>query len=335
VQMAEFKNHVLSTLTRDEIALLSPLRSIELHVGDYLLHAGDRVEQAVFPESGVISLITDIGGGSAIEIAMIGREGLLGSSVVAGNGRATTDLLVQVSGNGYTVPRSRFLHALAQSSRLSRQMSLVDASLFAQAQQSAACNAAHSAQARICRWLLELHDRSDTEVVPLTQSFLARMVGVQRTTVTLVASKLQSAGIIRCRRGKVRVLDPAKLERWRARATPACGRRAKAWNAAPNPTRHLTVTSAGSLQRRLRASMCCRAERQLPPPPEQVEARLVLPPVKPRGRRGSGRIGAWTCSERECATPRIPRAVAPEPRLPSSASPAAAARWPPALRTRT
>jgi hypothetical protein len=75
--MAEFKNHVLSTLTRDEIALLSPLRSIELHVGDYLLHAGDRVEQAVFPESGVISLITDIGGGSAIEIAMIGREGCL------------------------------------------------------------------------------------------------------------------------------------------------------------------------------------------------------------------------------------------------------------------
>jgi CRP-like cAMP-binding protein len=213
MQMVEFRNHVLSILTRDEIALLSPLRPIELHAGDYLLHAGDRVEQAVIPESGVVSLITGIGGGGAIEIAMIGREGLVGSSVVAGNGGATTDLLVQVSGNGYTVPRSRLLHALAQSSRLSRQMSLVDASLFAQAQQSAACNAAHSAQARICRWLLELHDRSDTEVVPLTQSFLARMVGVQRTTVTLVASKLQSAGIIRCRRGKVRVLDPAKLER--------------------------------------------------------------------------------------------------------------------------
>jgi CRP-like cAMP-binding protein len=89
-------------------------------------------------------------------------------------------------------------------------MSLVDASLFAQAQQSAACNAAHSAQARICRWVLELHDRSDTEMVPLTQSFLARMVGVQRTTVTLVASKLQSAGIIRCRRGKVR--DPGSCK---------------------------------------------------------------------------------------------------------------------------
>jgi CRP-like cAMP-binding protein len=197
------------------------LRPIELHLGDYLLHAGDRVEQVLFPESGVVSLITGIGGGSAIEIAMIGREGSLGSSVVAGNGGATTDLLVQVSGNGYTVPRSRFLHALAQSSRLSRHMSLVDASLFAQAQQSAACNAAHSAQARICRWVLELHDRSDTEVVPLTQSFLARMVGVQRTTVTLVASKLQSAGIIRCRRGRVRVLDPAKLE---AAACPCYGR---------------------------------------------------------------------------------------------------------------
>ena len=129
MQMAEFRNDVLSILTRDEIALLSPLRSIELHVGDYLLHAGDRVEQVVFPESGVVSLITGIGGGSAIEIAMIGREGLVGSSVIAGDGGATTDLLVQVSGNGYTVPRSRFLHAVAQSSRLSRHMSLVDASL--------------------------------------------------------------------------------------------------------------------------------------------------------------------------------------------------------------
>ena len=84
MQMAEFRNHVLSILTRDEIALLSPLRLIELHAGDYLLHAGDRVEQVVFPESGVVSLITGIGGGGAIEIAMIGREGLVGSSVIAG-----------------------------------------------------------------------------------------------------------------------------------------------------------------------------------------------------------------------------------------------------------
>lgn len=95
MQMAEFRNHVLSILTRDEIALLSPLRPIELHAGDYLLHTGDRVEQVVFPESGVVSLITGIGGGSAIEIAMIGREGLVGSSVIAGHGGATTDLLVQ------------------------------------------------------------------------------------------------------------------------------------------------------------------------------------------------------------------------------------------------
>ena len=92
MQMAEFNNHVLSILTRDEIALLCPLRPIELHAGDYLLHAGDRVEQVVFPESGVVSLITGIGGGSAIEIAMIGREGLVGSSVIASNGGATTDL---------------------------------------------------------------------------------------------------------------------------------------------------------------------------------------------------------------------------------------------------
>ncbi|HEY7247228.1 MAG TPA: Crp/Fnr family transcriptional regulator [Xanthobacteraceae bacterium] len=212
MSMAEFKNHVLSNLTPDEIALLSPLRPVELRAGDYILRAGDRVEQVIFPETGVISLITGIGDGSAIEIAMLGREGMVGSAVVAGHGGATTDLAVQASGNAHSAPRGRFLHALAQSSRLSKLVALVDASLFAQAQQSAACNAAHSAQARICRWVLELRDRCETDVVPLTQGFLARMVGVQRTTVTLVASKLQSAGIIRCRRGKVRVLDPVKLE---------------------------------------------------------------------------------------------------------------------------
>jgi CRP-like cAMP-binding protein len=212
MQMPEFRNRVLASLTSDDIALLSPLRPIELHVGDYLLRAGDRVEQVIFPETGVISLITGLGDGSAIEIAMIGSEGMLGSSVVAGTGRATTDATVQISGTGYAVSRSRFLRALERSSQLGKHASQFDASLFAQAQQSAACNAAHSAQARICRWVLELQDRCDTEVVPLTQSFLARMVGVQRTTVTLVASKLQSAGIIRCRRGNMRVLDAAKLE---------------------------------------------------------------------------------------------------------------------------
>jgi CRP-like cAMP-binding protein len=212
MSVAEFTNHVLSTLTSDEIALLSPLRPAELSSGECLLRAGDRVEQVIFPENGVVSLLASMSDGRAIEIAMVGREGMIGSAVVAGNGYATTDLSVQVSGTAYTAPRMRFLHAVGQSERLGERASLVDASLFAQAQQSAACNAAHSAQARICRWVLELCDRCDNEVVPLTQGFLANMVGVQRTTVTLVASRLQSDGIIRCRRGKVRVLDVARLE---------------------------------------------------------------------------------------------------------------------------
>jgi CRP-like cAMP-binding protein len=205
---AEFMNHVLSNLTSDEIALLSPLQAAELRSGECLFRAGDSVERVIFPESGAASLLAGIG----TEIAMVGREGLIGSPVFAGNGCASTDVTVQVSGTGYTVPRTRFLHALAQSERLSECATQVDAFLFAQAQQSAACNAAHSAQARICRWVLELWDRCDSEVVPLTQGFMASMVGVQRTTVTLVASKLQSEGVIRCRRGTIRVLDAARLE---------------------------------------------------------------------------------------------------------------------------
>ena len=143
---------------------------------------------------------------------MIGCEGILGSAATGGAGLALNDATVQIAGMAYGVPRVRFVEALGRSKRLREEVARIDAALLAQAQQAAACNASHSAQARVCRWLLELRDRCGSDVVPLTQGFLAHMVGVQRTTVTLVASKLQTAGIIRCRRGKVRILDGEKLE---------------------------------------------------------------------------------------------------------------------------
>src|SRR5204862_902462 len=105
----EFTNHLLSTLTSDEISLLLPLRPMELRAGECLLRAGDKVAQVIFPENGVVSLLARISEGRAIEVAMVGREGFIGSSVVAGIGYAPTDVSVQASGTAYTVPRMRFL----------------------------------------------------------------------------------------------------------------------------------------------------------------------------------------------------------------------------------
>ena len=212
MQVGASSNQILSGLSSADVSLLMPLEPTELAQGESILEAGEAIERVFFPQSGVISLITKTQDGNAVEIGMIGSEGLLGSSALAATGSAINDAVVQVSGTAYAVPRTRFEIALAQSSSLRQRAARFDCLLLAQAQQAAACNAGHSAQARVCRWLLELSDRCNSDVVPLTQNFLAHMVGVQRTTVTLVASRLQALGIIRCRRGKVRILDAEKLE---------------------------------------------------------------------------------------------------------------------------
>ena len=212
MQVSATSNQILSGLSSTDISLLMPFEPIELRQGDNILQSGEEVEEVLFPQSGLISLITKTQNGNAVEIGMIGSEGVLGSSAVAAIGFAINDAVVQAPGTAYRVPRRRFEEVLAQSWPLQQRVARFDCLLLAQAQQAAACNASHSAQARVCRWLLELRDRCDSDVVPLTQNFLAHMVGVQRTTVTLVAGRLQALGIIRCRRGKVRVLDAAKLE---------------------------------------------------------------------------------------------------------------------------
>ena len=204
-------NHILSELPAEEVSLLL-IESIDLAEGEYIFRAGEPIDRVIFPETGVISLIVTMNDGSAVEAAMVGREGALGTSAVAGIGHAINDGLVQVAGKAYSVPLTRFLDVLGRSKDLQIAVARFNAVLLAQAQQAAACNASHSALARVCRWLLELRDRCESDVIPLTQGFLAHMVGVQRTTVTQVASKLQASGAILCRRGRVRILDAAKLE---------------------------------------------------------------------------------------------------------------------------
>jgi CRP-like cAMP-binding protein len=212
MQASSYVNQVLSGLSSEDVSMLQPLDPIELRQGEYILRTGRVVEQVLFPRTGVISLIIPMENEIAVEVGMIGCEGIVGSGSIAGPNGATSDATVQVAGMAYAIPRARFAEAVGRSRALREKVARVDALLLAQAQQAAACNASHSAQARVCRWLLELRDRCDSDMVPLTQGFLAHMVGVQRTTVTLVASKLQAAGVIRCRRGKVRILDPEKLE---------------------------------------------------------------------------------------------------------------------------
>jgi CRP-like cAMP-binding protein len=148
-----------------------------------------------------------------VEAAVIGREGIVGGFPAAARLPAMSDARVRVPGRAYRVPAETFRDALDESPRMRSLAQRCESAAMAQIQQSVLCNAAHSVEARVCRWLLEIHDRCEDARVPLTQDALAHMIGVRRTTVTLVAAKLQEAGAFRCRRGHVHLIDRERVER--------------------------------------------------------------------------------------------------------------------------
>ncbi len=207
------RNLFLSELNAEDFSLLrGHLAPTELRAGNMLHRCGDRIEDIVFPYSGVAMMTAPLREGSGAGIALIGCEGLAGGFAASASAPATCDCEIVVSGQASRMAAPAFRYALDRSPTLRRWASQFDNALMAQAQQTALCNAAHSVEARISRWLLELQDRSGGERIPLTQGMLARLLGVRRTTVTLIAGHLEAAGAIRCRRGFMQIVDRAVLE---------------------------------------------------------------------------------------------------------------------------
>lgn len=211
--LAEFKNRILASLPPEDVAYLANCLSLmDLEKGRLLADPGDTITHVYFPVDCVISIMTLMESGSAIESATIGREGAYGLLAASGPREALSRAIIQVPGRGYRANASH-LHELWRRSATFR--SLVERhsdALFAHAAQSVACNALHAVEARFCRWLLTCRDRIDVDTVNLTQEFLADMLGVQRTTVTAVARSLQAKGVIRYRRGVVDILDRGALK---------------------------------------------------------------------------------------------------------------------------
>jgi CRP-like cAMP-binding protein len=207
------KNSFLAAMSAEDYGLISgSLSPIELEKGRLLYDPGDALETVYFPHNCVISLMTLMENGAAIESATIGREGALGLMTAFGPRQALSRAIVQVAGSGSRMGAGAFHDASQRSLTLRRRVDRHSDALFGHAAQSVACNALHSVEARFCRWLLTCHDRIDDDTVGLTQEFLADMLGVQRTTVTAVAGALQAKGLIRYRRGVVDILDRQGLE---------------------------------------------------------------------------------------------------------------------------
>jgi CRP-like cAMP-binding protein len=208
------KNSFLSALSPSEFGLLrSHLTSFDLRVGDRLHELGMSVEQVIFPHSGLVVMTMSLRDGPGAGVILIGRDGIVGGFAAAAWAPATCDAEVHIGGLASRMSTSAFRFVLDQSPAIRCLAARFDSAMMAQSQQTALCNAAHSVEARICRLLLEVHDRGDSSRVPLTQSSLAQTLGVRRTTVTLVAGRLEAAGALTCRRGYVQILSREELER--------------------------------------------------------------------------------------------------------------------------
>jgi CRP-like cAMP-binding protein len=196
-------------------ALVPHLRLIKLPRETVLFEAGDTIKTLYFPHNGIVSIVVDLSSGETIETATIGRDSLVGGSAALDDDIALNRAIVQVKAVASAVDVGTFRKLAQQGHTLHATLARHRQFILAQAQQSAACHAAHPLNARLSRWLLRCHDLLGSEEIPLTQELLAEMLGVRRTTVTIWASMLQKAGFINYRRGRIHLID---LEGLRGRA---------------------------------------------------------------------------------------------------------------------
>ena len=167
-----------------------------------------------FPLAGIVSLLTVMKNGNAIETAMIGASGASGLAIGLGRPLATSRVIVQAPGAALRISAAQLLKATRQSATLVARIGLHQETVLAQVQQTAACNGIHTAEQRLSRWLVQAQDYiAEGEIIPFTHEFLSSILGVRRSTVTLIAASLQRAGLIRYTRGRIQVLDRAALRK--------------------------------------------------------------------------------------------------------------------------
>ena len=206
------RNRILQQLAADELKSIQPwLNSIKLQPNAVLHESGAAVESVYFPLSGMISLLSVMQTGDAIETGIVGAEGLVGGDAAV-NGHLFGQATVQMAGEALQIPKARFVDAYNAHPHLRNLVNRYQSTLLVQAQQNAACHAFHSVRSRLCRWMLHSQDLLGSPAFYLTQEFLSHMLGVRRNTVSIEAHSLQQAGLIRYSRGNITILDRDGLE---------------------------------------------------------------------------------------------------------------------------
>lgn len=206
-------NRLLCSLGPEALAQLQPhIQPMELRAGTVLYEPGARIEHAFFPHDCVVSLLAVLDNSCSAEVALFGREGVVGyvSSHICRE--AFGRYVVQIPGTASRISLEQLGDAATAMPTLSELLARYTEALLRQTFQIVACNAVHTVGTRCCRWLLSTHDRVNDIALPLSHEFLAEMLGVQRPTVSLIMRSLQSAGFIKQRRGEITIVDREGLQ---------------------------------------------------------------------------------------------------------------------------
>ena len=207
-------NRLLGALEPASRKRIGPhLQPVAFKLGAVVCEAGGLLKHAYFPQGSVLSLLTVLENGSAIETANIGREGAFGLFAAMYSRVSFNRCLVQLEGDMVRCPIALLQSEFRNSEHVRNLFVSYSETLLSQVQQTVACNSMHTTEERMCRWLLMMHDRAQGKALPYTHEFLSHMLGANRKSVTLAAQAMQAAGLISYRRGKIMVIDRPGLEK--------------------------------------------------------------------------------------------------------------------------
>jgi CRP-like cAMP-binding protein len=207
-------NQLLNLLSPSDSKLLAPyLKPAKFEQHHVLFEADQQIRHVYFPTGAVVSLVITLSTGETVEAAMVGSDGVVGASAALDGKVSLSRGIIQLGGDMIVCDIEAVKRAALQSPELLSLLIRHEQTVYAQAQQSAACFATHQVEARLCRWLLRARDLSGSGNLPFTQEYLAEMLGVRRTSVTAVAQTLQEAGLIKYARGKIQIIDAKAMQK--------------------------------------------------------------------------------------------------------------------------
>ena len=207
------QNHLLAALPADVQSRLFPeLELVDMPYGKVLYESGDTMQYVYFPIDSIVSLLYVMENGASAEVSVVGNEGFVGMALLMGGDSTPSQALVQSAGHAYRLLAHLFKQEFHRHGEMLVLLLRYTQALITQMAQTAVCNRHHSVDQQLCRWLLLSLDRLASSELSMTQELIANMLGVRREGVTEAAGKLQQAGLIHYRRGKITVLDRPRLE---------------------------------------------------------------------------------------------------------------------------